>query len=218
MVWNVGEGGSLPGIRHSFENDRQKWGGLIPEEWLAKVPHILAVFKRLIESKARSDEDIIIKAAIDDKYVSEFRKRFWKRLRDSSAVRRVFQHFNAYSEVADSVFPKANARWGFNLLDNKAAYVEDSRKSYANWPEEYATNLATSENGFAFHSVLSQVPQCPVDGDHDAADIIKAIESELRRLEIIPNVFFIALQSGFFGKAEKLGGVCSRMAAPGKGN
>lgn len=207
FIARIEPNGIIRTILDQFIHDRQRWGALVPDAWLEKVPLLCGVFDRLIWTKKRDDENRLINTPIDSSYVTEFRKRFRSKFEDSSGVRRLFYEFGAYIDrSAAEIENKGQPRWGFNLLDPKAAYVPGDQRSYVNWPEEYANSLATSESEFAFHQILEQLPASATNDLDDLPRLLTEIEQELMNLKTVPQSLLVAIQSGFLMRAERLTG------------
>ena len=89
----------------------------------------------------------------------------------------------------------AGPKWGLNLLDSKEAYTVSGQKTYVNWPEEYARNLATSESDHAFHQILQQLPKIDLAGIHGLEERIDRIEKEITQRDIGATVAFVSRQN-----------------------
>lgn len=188
--------GQISTLLTSFLDEREKWRKLVPDNWLPTIPKLQQVFARVTARRMKSDEDAIIHSPIDAGYVREFRKRFVQEFEKNATLREVFKRFQAYLDESQMELPPdAKPKWGLNVLDLRQAYILGSHQGYAQWPEEYARKLATSESEDAFHQVLQKLPEFDLHGVEGLDAKIAEVMQELRRRSLQPSVFLTAWQS-----------------------
>jgi hypothetical protein len=84
-------------------------------------------------------------------------------------------------------------KWGLNILDDKAAYIEGAEGLYHEWGENYGRNLASSESGFVFHEILNKLPTCDIPGAQSLEAKLFAAMQRLSQLGTKPKLVLLAL-------------------------
>lgn len=196
FVSNIREGGPIAAPFRSFQDERDKWAKLVPDDWLNSIPKLQQVFTRTAAERKIADEDKVIRAPLDEEYLRAFRARFTKEFENNAVLRKLFKDRKAYKDEALVVSsPPTGPKWGLSLLDMKQAYTADGHSTYFNWPEEYARKLATSESEYVFHQILQELPNQDLTQVQGLEARITAIAHELRNRKIKPNIILVARQS-----------------------
>jgi hypothetical protein len=196
FVSEISNQGQISNLLIHFQDDREKWRKLVPDSWLLAIPKLQKVFAQLTAERMRAEEDAIIRSPINQGYVKEFRERFVQEFEKNSILRHVFKNFGAYSDESQTDSPAiVLPKWGVNVLDLRQAYTSEDHARYAQWPEEYARKLATSESETAFRQMLPFLREFDLSGVKDPEAQILAIVQELQTRNLRPDAFFVPWQS-----------------------
>ncbi|MGB2678013.1 MAG: hypothetical protein WAN12_13100 [Candidatus Acidiferrum sp.] len=196
FVSNIREGGPIAAPFRSFQDEREKWAKLVPDDWLKSISKLQQIFTRISAERKIADEDKVIQAPLDEEYLRAFRARFTKEFDKNAVLRKLFKDLKAYKPEALIVSsPPTGPKWGLSLLDMKQAYTADGHRTYFNWPEEYARKLATSESEYVFHQILQELPNHDLTRVQGLEARITAIAHELGNRKIKPNIILVARQS-----------------------
>jgi hypothetical protein len=196
FVSEIRKEGQISVVLTSFLQEREKWRKMVPDAWLPAIPKLQQVFAQATAQRMKSDEDAIIQSPVDERYLREFRQRFVKEFDANATLRQIFRTYRAYSDESDVVLPTGAApKWGLNVLDLRQAYTSQGYQGYAQWPEEYARKLATSESESVFHRILHMLPELDLR-EMDGLDAqIAAVARELEKRNLRPSVLLVAWQS-----------------------
>ncbi|MCH8948337.1 MAG: hypothetical protein IH789_12055 [Acidobacteria bacterium] len=172
--------GSVATTLSDYVDNRQKWGAVIPEDWLRVIPPIKELFARTIKARDRADEDRLIASELSKNKVAKFKESVVQHFSKDATLRSLFKQFDAYRDESNLPFTaKGIPKWGFNLLDDKAAYVDGWHTEYLDWGEHYGRDLATSENEVAFSEVLKGTHACTAAGGDSLEERILTALHEL---------------------------------------
>ena len=215
FVSEIGKQGQIPTILAHFQEDRERWRKLVPDTWLPAIPKLQQVFAQLTAERTKAEENAIIRSPIDDQYVQKFRERFVQEFEKNAIVRCIFNKFGAYSDESQVDSP-ANPlpKWGVNVLDLRQAYTSGDHTMYAQWPEEYARKLATSESENVFQQMLHHLGEFDLSGTQDPEAQIAAVIQELRKRNIRPDAFLVPWQSPLGNGTLELKGFTPRWVLP----
>jgi len=215
FVSEIGNQGQISTLLTHFQEDREKWSKLVPDTWLAAIPKLQQVFSQLTADRTKAEEDAIIRSPIDEEYVRKFRERFVQEFEKNAILRCIFNKFGAYSDESQMDSPAtASPKWGVNLLDLRQAYTSKDHTMYAQWPEEYARKLATSESETAFRQMMRQLQELDLSGIQDPEAQITAIIQELQKRNIRPDAFLVPWQSALGNGTLELKGFTPRWVLP----
>lgn len=159
FIFEVGAQGRISAMFNDFVSDRRKWGRLVPEAWLERIPPLLTLFAKLTENQKRADEDQIIASSISENRISDFKHTFLVEFSKAAALRSILRWFGAFKDESRAhPGPPGTAKWGINTLDDKGAYLEASEPMYPDWAGNYARGCANSESVFLFNEILKNLP------------------------------------------------------------
>jgi hypothetical protein len=194
FVLELSTEGRVTATLNNFAGDREKWAHLIPEAWLEKIPPLRSLFTGLIRDQKQIDEDRIIGSDLNQKRVAEFKNGFVTEFMKNATLRNILGRFSALKDES-SLHSEAQAspKWGLNILDDKAAYVEGTESVYHEWGENYGRNLASSESGFVFDQILSKLSTCDIPGAQSLEAQLFAAMQMLSQRGIKPKLVLLAL-------------------------
>ena len=151
---------------------------LLTDEEIAQADNLLGRLRRAKERADRAEEDELIAAPLDEQKVVEFRTNLLEAREKQGHLRALMIRLGAYADNTDESPPAEIAAWGFNRLDDKGAFVDQSRVSYSAWGQNYGQAMARSENSFGFKPLLDGAGRrltCAKD------DLFETLEVEIER-------------------------------------
>lgn len=176
ILFDLQNQGRIVTTLHEIANAREKWGNLVPEEWLHRIPSLETLFERLVSSQKRDDEDRDIDAVLSSFKIREFKNAFTGKFRESSGLRAIFGAFNAFKDETTAFRSnQSGPRWGLNLLNDKKAFAEDSGYPCKELGESFAWQFSVSESASALEAILARLQPC-------ACPDTRSIEEKVRKM------------------------------------
>lgn len=156
------------------------------------IPRIDVLERILDDAKAAAERlsaDQLVAAQLSPAKVEEFRRSVVGTYRIFGRLRELLNALGAFVDLTDRPAPQDIRSWGYNQLDDKAAFIDDWHVSYPGWGENYGRGLAQTEDHAAYAEMVRAAPQ--------RADVqrIDAIAALGRELESCGFVLPIVLQS-----------------------
>jgi hypothetical protein len=200
LVLELSDHGAVRNALSLFETNRDEWRLVVPDEWLTRLPNLIALFDSLIAEQWRKDEDRLIDAKIEATYLNQFEQKFVQTFTQEAGLRRLFEQFQAYVlPPVDGCTQTQVPRWGANMVDNRESYVDGPRRASVHWPEEYARDLSLSESEKAFHDILALIPESThAQNGVVGSERIANLEAELEEGGTGPDVLLVGGDCSFF--------------------
>lgn len=149
----------LPRMLENMNANHARWQGVIGQSAMNKARDLLSLLQRAREAQSRAEQNEIIAARLDATKLLEFRNSLHETLRSDSVLRPLFKYYEAYEEHTRGPDPEGLLAWGFNQLDEKGPYVDQSRVSYPEWGEAYGRSLAHAEDQIGFSTLYERAAE-----------------------------------------------------------
>ena len=135
----------------------QNWAALEPlmsENELQQSARLRPLFDEMKTVGEQNREQKLIAAFLDNGKINAFRENVATAFDKSSRMRLIAEKLSHVKDRSRDPPPENLHSWGFNQLDDKAAFIAKWHVHYGNWGETYGRGLAQAEDSFAFE-VLS---------------------------------------------------------------
>jgi hypothetical protein len=163
----------------SMSADHARWQNVIGQSAMNKRGPFLLLLQRAKETQFRAEQDEIIAAQLDDAKLSAFDETLRDTLRSFGALKPLFKHHGALEEHRHGAGPEGLLAWGFNTLDEKGPYVDQSRVSYPGWGEAYGRSLARAEDEIGFSTLYEHAAEkTEISATQLIADINRKISAK----------------------------------------
>lgn len=180
-----------------LREERHLWQGTVTDVDLGHIDNFLELHRRAVVAEKHQQERRLIEHPISQIKWQSFQQRFLENWRENASVRALVARFGIVEDLTDQPPPEDMLAYGVNILDDKAAYVEDWHVLYPDWGSGYGRDMAVSENTL----VTSQMAEGCADKESiepkDALDRIVAAIEFLRRQGYTPNVIIIGSSRWF---------------------
>ncbi len=177
----------LPRMLETMTADRARWQKVIAQSAMAKTGALLSLLQRAREAQSRAEQDEIIAAPLDEGKLFAFKESIRTTLHSSGALKPLFKYYGALKEHGGGPGPEGLLAWGFNTLDEKGPYVEQSRVSYPGWGEAYGRSLAHAEDQTGFSTLYEHAAEkSRIAETQFIAEIDRKFQ---RKLGIIPSCY-----------------------------
>lgn len=110
----------------------------------------LETYLKNLSNKANQQIKALHRSSIISKSkIEEFKEEVLKGFAVNATMRNIFNNYlRAYVDKSDVILSPDNkvSRFGLNIIDDKGAFLDEWYVHYANWGENYGSNLASGEN------------------------------------------------------------------------
>jgi hypothetical protein len=179
----------------------QKWNKLLSDEAIKKIDALLGLFDSKVQEQNKKEEDFLATTGISKSKVDRFFSGFTTGFNASTTVRKLFKLSGSYKELHRRVKNKATF-WGFNQINDKAAFIDDWHVQYSEWGKHYGEELGSEEDRRLYREISAGLPA--TSGDlvsigKTLATAISKIKGERSRYLVVFTTMFI----GDFSREKK---------------
>jgi len=175
---------TLDNIKNSPEN----WQFVLSEPAIAKVEKLRSLLLKAKEKQERDDIERKRATAISNEKVKTFTEDFLIGFYKNANLRKLIENVSTIKMNLSEKPAKEIRRFGFNTIDDKAAFFDDWHVYFDDWGESYGRNLALGENA----AILKQIIESCVRLD----DI--DFKSILSKFTNINNVLILLVNNSSF--------------------
>lgn len=182
-------------ILDDISDNSDKWEFVLTEQAINKVSLFKELLNKAKESQENEELEIIRKKSISKNKIIQFKKEVIKGFYDSVILRSILNYLNLYEDQSKKATPKDIKRFGFNIVDDKAAFFEDWHVHYGNWGRDYGRNLGQSEN-------LDIIKKISEHCEEESSD---NLEEVLEKFDIVEDIIVLSKHGqvyDFFSKSK----------------
>lgn len=152
-----GDSSPLVTLLSQMQTDAAKWTQILGEEGLQSIPAFIEALKRAVSLRQQENVQLLIQAQLSEDRITQIKRGVLKGWRESTFSRNIVKEYGSYEYINSS--PGDGIRFlGFNQLDRKDVYVEDSGVLAAGWGEHYGQGLADGEDKTLFDTLYTSLP------------------------------------------------------------
>lgn len=167
---------SVKQILENIQQHPEEWALTLSDAQIARVNDLLTLLTRIKTTQDAEDAEHVRRSELDVEKLEEFKKHIYETFRQSGRLRAVAERLKIISDCTREVPPKGLLAWGFNQLDDKAAFIRDYQIAYVGWGENYGQGMADHEDELAFTEMTSSLVQKTVS----ETNIVRQLEDVLR--------------------------------------
>jgi hypothetical protein len=169
-------GNNLITILNSIESNPDQWNFVLDETARAKIPALKNILNNARQDQEQKEKEDIKVTEIDPDKLNEFKAEIKKSFDKSGYLRPVLKAFGAYKDLTSQDPGEKIDSWGYNQIDDKAAFIKNWYVSYLGWGENYGQGMANSEDQLIFEKMVSSADN---KGITKKQDVIYEIEKVL---------------------------------------
>lgn len=167
---------NLTVILDSIESKPEDWKFVLDATASSKVGELKGILKTAREQQEENEKNDLKKAKINPDNLKEFKEAIKDSFYQSGYIRSILKYYEAYRDLTVETPGKKVPSWGYNQIDEKAAFVKDWHVHYGGWGENYGRGMANSEDQILFEKMTSGAG---VKKTVDKQDIIPEMEKVL---------------------------------------
>ncbi|GEM_PF-971368 len=170
--------GALWKMLTDIETTPANWEFALDTVELPKASILKTLLTKAKEAQEKDEEDRVRQTDIDPEKLAEFKKSLLDAFRDGSIIRSIITRVGTYIDRTDTANAEVKA-YGYNQLDEKAAFIKNWHVHYSGWGENYGNGMASSESQIIFRDILEGLETKKIIPKND---IVPAIEKAVTAL------------------------------------
>jgi len=128
---------------------------IITKDELKRIPNFLILHERAVEIQLKKEAEWLIKQKLSEKKVNEFKKEVLNSWGTRGILREIIKKYGAFSDKTNESVPVGIPEVGINVVDDKAAYMEDWHVGYPDWGKWYGINICRGEDKAIFDKICN---------------------------------------------------------------
>jgi hypothetical protein len=170
-----------------LKNTPKMLEGILNSEQIEKIDAFIQILKNAQSEQNDYEKKVLREISISEVKKLEFNREFIKSFEDHSSIRQIFNYLSLFKD--ESLSPPNNnlKRFGINVVDDKAVFVNDWFISYGGWGSHYGEQFAIIENNKIILDLITHTV--------DQKDI--SIEELLSSQKNYQDLFFLSIRSPF---------------------
>ncbi len=180
--------------------NKEKWLKVIPAESFDKVDDLKTLLNTVVQEQEHKEQDLLVNAKLDQAKVEDFYRHFKSAFFKVAGIRAFFRITKNYAELKKQT-KKDIKQWGFNQIDDKAAFIKDWYVNYSDWGKHYGEELASAEDLRLFREMSKDLPVFNPKTKDLNEKITEAIE-HLKAKRFKPSLIITTIYPSEFYRAE----------------
>jgi len=132
-----------------------QWNFILPQPAIEKIPALKTLLGKAKVAQEKSEEEYLKTVKIDSDKLKEFRNKVKESFYKSGYLRPILVGFGAYKDLTSETPGVKVPSYGYNQIDEKAAFIKDWHVHYSGWGENYGQGMASSEDQLVFEQMVA---------------------------------------------------------------
>ena len=171
-----------------IENNPVNWQFVLSEDAIKLVEEFKAILSRAKDQQELDDLERKRATQISDQKVNEFMDDFINGFYRNADLRSIIKTISSIEMRLSEIPNDEIRRFGFNTVDDKAAFFDDWHVHFGKWGEGYGRNLAAGENSAILKKIIESC-------EHRDGMNFNSIFSEFRKKE---NILILLVNSASY--------------------
>lgn len=141
-------------ILTDIKSHPEKWSLLVPDDAISKIDVLFELYDLSVKSLEEIEEEFLVNAPVDSNKKVEFFQSFEKAFYAESSVRSIYELFGKFIRRKRKVRTGV-LLWGFNQINDKAAFIDKWHVGYPDFGKHYGEELASAEDSRLYAEMRS---------------------------------------------------------------
>lgn len=168
---------NLVRILNDMINNSAQWSFVLPQIAIDKAEALKKLLSTAKKNQEKSEEEYLKTVKIEEDKLNEFKSKIVESFYESGFIRPIIKIYGTYNDLISQSPGTKIPSWGYNQIDEKAAFIKDWHVHYSGWGENYGRGLANSEDRLIFEQMLNGINDRQ---DVKKEDIISKIDEVLK--------------------------------------
>jgi hypothetical protein len=157
LVEDRTDGNTIIPFLKEIKSHPENWTGILDANAIAKVDIFLELLKTAKENQENNEGLYLQTVEINPSKLQEFREKIREGFYSTVRLRGLAQKLRIYKDRLNEEPGKSVPSFGYNQLDNKAAFIESWHVHYGGWGENYGDGMANSEDQLIFQQITKAI-------------------------------------------------------------
>ncbi len=140
---------------NQIKENPQNWLFVIDQQSIDKIDKSVELLQIIKQKQEAKEKEYLKTVEIDPDKLIEFKDKVLNGFNVSTKVRALVKEYDIYFDKTAEESISGISSYGYNQIDEKAAFVKDWYVHYGGWGEQYGTGMANSEDQIFFETVVN---------------------------------------------------------------
>jgi len=142
-----------------IKTNPDNWNFILTNTAISKVDSFKSLLSKAKEAQEQEELESKRKQSISQKKVKEFKNGVLKGFYESIVLRDIFRYYNLLNKKLDKPIKNKKARFGINIVEDKAVFFEDWYVHFGDWGNNYGRDLASGEDSYLLDEIAKGCQQ-----------------------------------------------------------
>lgn len=177
LAENRNDNNTLVSKLNQIKQNSQEWLFIIDQQSIDKVDKCIELLQSIKQKQEDEEKEYLKTVEVNQEKLSEFKTKIIDGFVESAKIRPLVKVYKSYVEKFDEDPGITVPSYGYNQIDDKAAFVKDWHVHYGGWGEQYGSGMANSEDQIFFETIVNNLTQkIEIGGDTLIAVINETID------------------------------------------
>lgn len=159
LAENRNDNNTLVSKLNQIKQNPQDWLFVIDQQAIGKVDKCIELLQLIKQKQEDKEKEYLKTVEVNPEKLQEFKDKIKDGFADSAKVRPLVKVYDAYIDKFDENPGTTIPSYGYNQVDEKAAFVKDWYVHYAGWGDQYGSGMANSEDQIFFETIVNNLTQ-----------------------------------------------------------
>jgi hypothetical protein len=155
LAENRNDNSTLISKLNQIKQNPQDWLFIIDQLSIDQVDKCIELLGSIKDKQEDEEKEYLKTVEIDPEKLQEFKDKIKDGFSESAKIRPLVKLYDAYIEKFDENLGTTLPSYGYNQIDEKAAFIKDWHVHYAGWGEQYGSGMANSEDQIFFETIVN---------------------------------------------------------------
>lgn len=157
LAENRNDNNTLVSKLNQIKQNSQEWLFIIDQQSIDKVDKCIELLQSIKQKQEDEEKEYLKTVEINQEKLDEFKTKIIDGFVKSAKIRPLVKVYDSYMEKFDEDPGTTVPSYGYNQIDEKAAFVKDWYVHYGGWGEQYGSGMANSEDQIFFEEVVKNL-------------------------------------------------------------
>jgi hypothetical protein len=159
LAENRNDNNTLVSKLNQIKQNPQDWLFIIDQQAIDKIDKCIELLQVIKQKQEDKEKEYLKTVEIDPEKLQEFKTKIKDGFTESTKVRPLVKVYNAYKDKFEENPGTTIPSYGYNQVDEKAAFVKDWYVHYGGWGDQYGSGMANSEDQIFFETIVNNLTQ-----------------------------------------------------------
>lgn len=191
LAENRNDNNTLVNKLNQIKQNPHDWLFVIDQQAIDKIDKCIELLQLIKQKQEDKEKEYLKTVEINPEKLQEFKDKIKDGFAESAKVRPLVKAYGSYENKLNENPGTDIPSYGYNQIDEKAAFVKDWYVHYGGWGDQYGTGMANSEDQIFFETIVNNLTQkIEINGDK----LISTINESIDKYEFTDPVIIQSLE------------------------